>query len=328
MKRMAGVLLACAALMLASGPAGAQVTLRMGHDQPVGSMYDEGHNMFKKLVEERSQGRIKASVFPAAQLGSEVAMVEGLRLGSIDVICANAPNAAAFVPELGLFSVAYLFKDIPHFEKVVTDPQFIKRIDEVIASKNLGIKRIGFYAAGVRNIYSRKGSVASPDDLKGVKIRVQNNPIEVKVWKTFGAIPTPMNFGEVYQALQSGVLDAAENGLAVIESNKHHEAAKYISQTEHQRNLSALYINEKKLASMPADLQKIVIDAASEASAHERKKDAEFVAAAADRLKAKGAVLTTPDKTKFIALIAPIQDEVASELKAADLLKLVRDHAK
>jgi TRAP-type C4-dicarboxylate transport system substrate-binding protein len=79
---------------------------------------------------------------------------------------------------------------------------------------------------------------------------------------------------------------------------------------------------------MPADLQKIVIDAASEASAHERKKDAEFVAAAADRLKAKGAVLTTPDKTKFIALIAPIQDEVASELKAADLLKLVRDHAK
>ena len=84
-----------------------------------------------------------------------------------------------------------------------------------------------------------------------MKIRVQNNPIEVKVWRTFGAIPTPMNFGEVYQALQSGVLDAAENGLAVIESNKHNEAAKYMSQTEHQRNLSALYINEKKLASCP-----------------------------------------------------------------------------
>jgi TRAP-type transport system periplasmic protein len=328
MKRTAA-LLACALFVLASWPAGAQqITLRMGHDQPVGSMYDEGHNMFKKLVEERSNGRIKAAVFPAAQLGSEVAMVEGLRLGSIDVICANAPNAAAFVPELGLFSVAYLFKDIPHFERVVTDPQFAKRVDEIIASKNLGIKRIGFYAAGVRNIYSRKGSVAGPDDLKGVKIRVQNNPIEVKVWTTFGAIPTPMNFGEVYQALQSGVLDAAENGLAVIESNKHNEAAKYISQTEHQRNLSSLYINEKKLASLPPDLQKIVLDAAIEASAHERKKDAELVAAAADRLKAKGAVLTTPDKARFIALIAPIQDDVAKELKASDLLQIVRSHAK
>jgi len=328
MKRFSAVLTASAFALASWGASAQQITLRMGHDQPVGSMYDEGHKMFKKLVEERSKGRIKADVFPAAQLGSEVAMVEGVRLGSIDVICANAPNAAAFVPELGLFSVAYLFKDIPHFERVVNDPQFAKRIDEIIASKNLGIKRIGFYAAGVRNIYSRKGSVASPDDLKGVKIRVQNNPIEVKVWKTFGAIPTPMNFGEVYQALQSGVLDAAENGLAVIESNKHNEAAKYISLTEHQRNLSALYINEKKLASLPPDLQKIVLDAALEASAHERKRDAELVAEAAGQLKAKGAVLTTPDKTKFIALIAPIQDEVAKDLKATDVLLIVRKHAK
>ena len=327
MKRFSAVLTASALALASWGTSAQQITLRMGHDQPVGSMYDEGHKMFKKLVEERSKGRIKADVFPAAQLGSEVAMVEGVRLGSIDVICANAPNAAAFVPELGLFSVAYLFRDIPHFERVVNDPQFAKRIDEIIASKNLGIKRIGFYAAGVRNIYSRKGSVASPDDLKGVKIRVQNNPIEVRVWKTFGAIPTPMNFGEVYQALQSGVLDAAENGLAVIESNKHNEAAKYISLTEHQRNLSALYINEKKLASLPPDLQKIVLDAALEASAYERKRDAELVAEAAGQLKAKGAVLTTPDKTKFIALIAPIQDEVAKDLKATDVLLIVRKHA-
>jgi len=304
-----------------------QVRLRMGHDQPLGSMYDEGHQMFRKLVEERSAGRIKVEVFPAAQLGAEVAMVEGVRLGSIDLICANAANAATVVPELGLFSVAYLFKDIPHFERVIADPRFAKRIDDIIASKNLGIKAIGFYSAGVRNVYSRKGSVASPDDLKGVKIRVQNNPVEVRVWKTLGAIPTPMNFGEVYQALQSGVLDAAENGLAVVESNKHYEAARFVSQTEHQRSLSMLFINERKLASLAPDLQKIVLDAATEAAAHERKKDAEFVAAAADRLKSKGAVLTAPDKAKFVTLIAPIQDDVAKELKAGELLQIVRSHA-
>lgn len=306
---------------------GQQFRLRMGHDQPLGSMYDEGHQMFRKLVEERSAGRIKVDVFPAAQLGAEVAMLEGVRLGSIDVICANAANAATVVPELGLFSVAYLFKDIPHFERVVNDARFGKRVDEIIASKNLGLKAVGFYSAGVRNVYSRKGSVGSPDDLKGVKIRVQNNPVEVRVWKTLGAIPTPMNFGEVYQALQSGVLDAAENGLAVVESNKHYEAAKFISQTEHQRSLAMLFINERKLASLPSELQKIVLDAAAEAAAHERKKDAEFVAAAADRLKAKGAVLTAPDKTRFVALIAPIQDELASELKSTDLLQIVRRHS-
>jgi tripartite ATP-independent transporter DctP family solute receptor len=331
MSRLASLVLGpVLAVTLATGvPAAAQeIKLRAGHDQPVGSMYDEGHKMFKKLVEERSQGRIKVDVFPAAQLGAEVAMMEGLRLGSIDVACANAPNAATIFPELGLFSVAYLFKDIPHFERVVTEPRFVKRFDEIVASKDVGIKVLGFYAAGVRNIYSRKGSVSSPDDLRGLKIRVQNNPVEVKVWRAFGAIPTPMNFGEVYQALQSGVIDAAENGLAVIESNKHYEAAKYISQTEHQRNLSTLYINEKKLASLPPDLQKIVVEAGKEAAVHERKKDAEFVAAAADRLKAKGAALTTPDKAKFIALIAPIQDEVARDLKVSDLLEIVRSHAK
>ena len=198
-----------------------------------------------------ARDKIRVDVFPAAQLGAEVAMVEGVRLGSIDVICANSPNAATVIPELGLFSVAYLFHDLPHFERVVNDPKFVKRMDELVASKNLGIKLIGFYSAGVRNIYSRKGSVGSPDDLKGVKIRVQNNPVEVKVWRTFGAIPTPMNFGEVYQALQSGVLDAAENGLAVVESNKHYEAAKFISQTEHQRSLSAL-LHQREEAREPA----------------------------------------------------------------------------
>ena len=312
-----------------AAPATAQeIKLRAGHDQPVGSMYDEGHKMFKKLVEERSGGKIKVDIFPAAQLGSEVAMMEGLRLGTIDVVCANAPNAATVFPELGLFSVAYLFRDIPHFERVVNDPKFQKRFDEVVASKSVGVKVLGFYAAGVRNVYSRKASISTPDDFKGLKIRVQNNPVEVKVWKTFGAIPTPMNFGEVYQALQSGVIDAAENGLAVIESNKHYEAAKYVSQTEHQRNLSTLYINEKKLMSLPADLQKIVIAAGQEAAVHERKKDAEFVAAAADRLRGKGAVLTAPDKAKFVALIAPVQDEVAKELKVSDLLEVVRSHAR
>jgi len=305
-----------------------EIRLRVGHDQPVGSMYDEGHKNFKKLVEERSNGRIKVDVFPAAQLGAEVAMIEGVRLGTIDMVSCSAANAATIIPELGMMSVAYLFKDRAHVDRVVNDPKFSAELDKIIAGKNLGIKRIGYYTSGVRNIYSRKGSVNSPDDLKGVKIRVQNNPVEVQVWKAFGAIPTPMNFGEVYQALQSGVIDAAENGLAVVESNKHYEAAKYISQTEHQYGVNPLFINEKKLASLPPDLQKLVLQAALDASVYERKKDNEFVDAAVDGLKAKGAILTKPDKAPFIALIAPIQNQVAQNIKATEILEVIRSNAK
>ena len=147
------------------------------------------------------------------------------------------------------------------------------------------------------------------------------------MWRAFGAIPTPMNFGEAYQALQSGVLDAAENGLAVIESNRHHEAAKFISRTDHQINLPSLYINERRFNGLAADLQKIVLDAGIEASTYERQKDREFVAAAAESLASKGAVMSTPYKSKFIALIAPVQDEVARDMKALDLLALARKHA-
>jgi tripartite ATP-independent transporter DctP family solute receptor len=319
-----------AAVVLSVSPAtqAQEIRLRVGHDQPVGSMYDEGHKQFKKLVEERSGGRIKVDVFPAAQLGSEVAMLEGVRLGTIDMVISSAANAATIVPEFGVFSVAYLFKDRAHVDRVVNDPKFSAQLDQIIASKNLGIKRVGYYSAGVRNIYSRKGSVNTPADLKGVKIRVQNNPVEAQVWKAFGAIPTPMNFGEVYQALQSGVIDAAENGLAVVESNKHYEAAKYISQTEHQYGVFPLFMSEKKLASLSPELQKIVLQAALDACVHERIKDNEFVDAAVDNLKAKGAILTKPDKAPFIALIAPIQDQVAQNVKATQLLEIIRANAK
>lgn len=323
-----GLLLPLALAALGPAATAQEVKLRAGHDQPVGSMYDEGHRMFKKLVEERSGGRLKVDVFPAAQLGAEVAMIEGLRLGSIDVVVAHVANASTVVPELALFSVSYLFKDRDHFERVVSDPRFQRRIEELVGAKNLGIRVIGYYAAGVRNVYTRRGPAATPEDLRGTKIRVMNNPVEAKIWRTFGAIPTPMNFGEVYSSLQSGVIDAAENSPSVIESNRHYEAARYIILTEHQRSLSLLFMNEKRLQGLPADLQKVVLEAAREASFYERQKDAEFNAQAVDRMKARGANVVVPDRARFAALIAPLQDEVARDLKVTDVLELIRSHAK
>ena len=211
----------------------------------------------------------------------------------------------------------------------MNDPQFIKRVDEIIASKNLGIKRIGLLRGRrAQHLQPRRARSPAPDDLRGVKIRVQNNPVEVKVWKAFGAIPTPMNFGEVYQALQSGVLDAAENGLAVIESNKHYEAAKSISQTEHQRNsLRSSSTRRSSRACRPTCRSRRWTRRPRPRSTNARWTPS-WSRHAADRLKSKGGHLTAPDKAKFIALIAPIQDEVASELKTTDVLQIIRSHAK
>jgi TRAP-type transport system periplasmic protein len=328
-RRQFTVLTAAAALSFATlDLAWSQTKLRFGHDQPVGSMYDEGHQALKRLAAEKSGGKLQIDIFPAAQLGAEVVMVEGVRVGSIDGVVVHVANASTVVPELALFSVSYLFKDRDHFERVVNDPKFVERISTLVAGKNLGLKVIGFYSAGVRNVYTRKGPASSPEDLKGTKIRVMNNPVEAKIWSTLGTIPTPMNFGEVYQSLQTGVLDAAENSLSVIETNRHYEAAKTIILTEHQRSLSLLLVNDKKLASLPSEQQKALTDAAQEACVHQRKRDAELNAEAVDRMKAKGTAVVVPDRAKFASLIQPIQDEVAQNLKMTDVLQLVRGHAK
>jgi len=308
--------------------ASAQTKFRFGHDQPVGSMYDEGHQALKRIVSEKLGGKLQIDVFPAAQLGSELVMLEGVRLGSVDGAVIHIANASAVVPELTLFSVSYLFKDGAHFERVITDQKFVDRMASLVASKNLGIKLVGLYSAGVRNVYTRKGPANAPEDLKGTKIRVMNNPIEAKIWSTIGTIPTPMNFGEVYQSLQTGVLDAAENGLSTIESNRHYEAAKTIILTEHQRAIALLFVNERKFNGLPADQQKSFLDAAREASVVQRKRDNELNAEAIERMKAKGTQFVVPDRAKFATLIAPIQDEVAATQKMVDVLTLVREHGK
>jgi tripartite ATP-independent transporter DctP family solute receptor len=286
------------------------------------------HQALKRLAAEKSGGKLEVQIFPAAQLGAEVAMIEGIRLGSVDGAVIHVANASTVIPELALFSVSYLFKDTDHYERVINDPKFQSRIESLVADKKLGLKVIGYYSAGVRNLYTRKGPAQSPDDLKGTKVRVMNNPIEAKIWSTIGTIPTPMNFGEVYQSLQTGVLDAAENSLSVIESNRHYEAAKTILLTEHQRSISLLFFSERRFNSLPADQQKALLDAAREASVIERKRDAELNAEAIERMKQKGTQFVVPDRAKFSALIQPIQDEVAQNMKMTDVLELVRSHAK
>lgn len=331
MSRIRAAAVAALALLAASSvavqAAAQEVKLRFGHDQPVGSMYDEGHQALKKAVAGKTDGKIRIDVFPAAQLGSEVAMIEGMRLGAIDGAVVHVANASTVVPELALFSVAYLFKDREHYEAVINDPAFQERIAALVAGRNLGLKVIGFYSAGVRNVYTRKGPAQTPEGLKGTKIRVMNNPVEAKIWSAFGAIPTPMNFGEVYQALQSGVLDAAENGLSVIETNRHFEAANTIILTEHQRSVAILFMSQQKFDALAPDQQTAILDAARDASVYQRQRDTELNAAAVDRMKAKGATFVEPDRGQFAARIAPIQDEIARNLKMDDVLQLIRSKA-
>lgn len=306
----------------------ADFRLRAAHEAPAGTLFDHGHQFFAKRVAELSRGRIAVEVFPGGQLGSEVAMVEGVRLGSIDVTAAQAANMATVVPELAIFSVSYLFRDKDHYDRVLNDPKFQKRVEELVAARNVGLKVIGFYGGAMRSVYVRTAPVRTPDDLRGLKLRVMNNPIESKIWKALGAIPTPMNFAEVYSALQTGVIDGGETIPSVMETSKLYQPAKFVSLTEHQFTFAPLVINEKRFAGLPAELQKVVLDAGREAAAVERKQETEDNVAAVNRVQSLGADVVRPDKSKFQAAVASIHEEVARELKVTDILQMIRDAAR
>ena len=190
------------------------------------------------------------------------------------------------------------------------------------------MKVIGFYGGAMRSVYVRTGPVRTPDDLKGLKLRVMNNPIESRIWKALGAIPTPMNFAEVYSALQTGVIDGGETIPSVMETSKLYQPAKFVSLTEHQFTFAPLVISEKRFASLPPDLQKIVLDAGREASAVERKQETSDNIAAVNRVRTLGANIVQPDKVKFQAAVASIHDDVARELKVTDLLQIIREDAR
>lgn len=301
--------------------------LRFGHDQPVGSMYDAGHEALKKAAAKKSGGELDIQIFPAGQLGNEVAMIEGMRLGSVDGAVIHAANAATVVPELGLFSVSYLFRNGEHFNRVVSDPAFRARVEELIDSKDLGLKFLGFYSAGVRNIYTRKGPIETPGDLKGVKLRVMNNPVEAEIWSTLGAIPTPMNFGEVYQALLSGVLDAAENAPSVIESNRHFEAANTLVLTEHQRSVALLLMSKARFDALTEAQKTALIEASEIATKAERVRDAELNSEAVARMEKAGVKVVKPDTAKFAEKVNDIQNKVAADLGVKDVLAIIQSHA-
>jgi TRAP-type C4-dicarboxylate transport system substrate-binding protein len=231
------------------------------------------------------------------------------------------------VPELGLFSVSYLFRNGEHFNRVVSDPAFRARVEELIDSKDLGLKFLGFYSAGVRNIYTRKGPIETPGDLKGVKLRVMNNPVEAEIWSTLEAIPTPMNFGEVYQALLSGVLDAAENAPSVIESNRHFEAANTLVLTEHQRSVALLLMSKARFDALTEAQKTALIEASEIATKAERVRDAELNSEAVARMEKAGVKVVKPDTAKFAEKVNDIQNKVAADLGVKDVLAIIQSHA-
>ncbi len=307
------------ALGLMASPASAQTTLRSTDIHPDGYPTVEAVKFMGRLIEQRTNGRIKINTFHSAQLGNEKDTIEQTRFGVIDI---NRINMAPFnnlIPATNVPSLPFIFRSVEHMRTVMDGPIGDSILKEFEKHDLVGL---AFYDSGSRSFYNSKRPINSPADMKGMKIRVQQSDMFVALVSALGANATPMAFGEVYSALQTGVIDGAENNWPSFESTKHFEVSKFYSLTEHSLSPEVLVMSKKSFEKLsPAD-QAILKAAARESVAEMRKLwDAREKASEA-KVRAGGAVINTVEKQPFIDAMKPVYDRFVTD---PALKKLVAD---
>jgi len=291
-------------ISLIVAPAGYSKTiLKLGTSTQPTHIYNQAADYFAKIVADKTGGEIEVQVFPAAQLGSERDMVEGLQLGSLEMTLTSTGPMGGFVPQVKLFNLPFLFKDRESCYRVL-DGEIGTQISDRFVK--VGLRSLGWFENGFRNITNSKRPVNSPDDMKGVKIRVMEDDVFILTMKAMGASPLPMAFGELYTALEQKTVDAQENPLAVIHSSRFFEVQKYLAITGHFYSPAVLLISEMTWKKLSPEHQKIVADAATKARDYERglslKADQELEAAC----KKEGMIISHPDKAPFAKAVASV----------------------
>ena len=217
---------------------------------------------FKEYVESKLGDKYEVQIFPNELLGAAQKAIELTQTGAIDFTIAGTPNLEIFADVYEVFSMPYLFTSEEAYFAAMNDTDYMNQIYE--STEETGLQVVTWYNVGTRNFYAKK-PINTPDDLKGLKIRVQQSPASIKMAQTFGAAASPMSFGEVYTAIQQGVIDGAENNELALTDNKHGEVAKYFTYSKHQMIPDVMIANYKFLNEL-SDEERAVFDEAAKLS--------------------------------------------------------------
>ncbi len=267
------------------------VTLRMSDNQPAGYPTILGDEAFAKEVEAKTNGRIKIKIFGGSTLGDEKSTIEQVQFGGIDAIRIGAAPLAEFNKQVGVLILPYLYKDKDQMFRVLEGPVGEKIFASLAAdSKIVGLSWVD---SGARNFYNTKKDVKTPADLKGLKIRVQESKPMMDMVKHLGASPTPMAYGDVYSALQTGVVDGAENNWPSFLSSNHYQVAKHISIDEHTRVPEMIAFSKISWDKLSPEDQKIVKAASVVGATVERAEWIKQSDAAQATIVSKGGVTIT-----------------------------------
>jgi TRAP-type C4-dicarboxylate transport system substrate-binding protein len=268
-------------------------------------------NLVKHIKADGLSEQVEVAFFPSNQLGQEIDVINSVKLGVIDMMVSGSSISANLVPVVGAFDVGYMFDSFPQQTKAF-DAGATKPIEEALL-KAANIRIIAWaYNFGARSVLCRK-AVKEPADLAGVKIRTLPNPIITECLRLMGAAATPLAFGEVYTALQAGVLDGVEHDPPTIVASKFFETSKFYSLTEHNFSPLAIYFSDATFKKMDAKARDGFLAAAQKAAADTRKHGLAVEKEALEVLKSKGVAVAECDKAAFKARVAPQIDTFLSK---------------
>lgn len=270
--------------------------LYLGHTLPQTHPVHKGILEFQKALEQKSGGTLKVKIFPDGQLGSEREVLELLQIGSVAITKVSAATLSNFVPEYHVLGVPYLFRDKQHQFDVLEG-----EVGKSILQKGEKFWLIGlcYYDAGSRSFYTSNKAIRTPDDLKGLKIRVMNNQMAINLVDALGGSATPMAYGELYTAIQQGVVDGAENNPPSFVSSNHYEVSKYYTLDQHSSVPDVLLIGTKYWNKLSSQEKVWVQEAASESSQAQKKFWNESVEESMAKAKKAGVEIIIPEKALF-----------------------------
>lgn len=311
--------LVCIALLtlLSTGVSAAEkITFKLAHNLERSHVVHQAFEEMAKEVKQLSDGKMTVRIYPSSQMGNARETMELLQNGALDMTKGSASDLESFDNVYSIYNLPFLFKDLDHFNKVVFG-EIGKEIME--STKDKGFFALSAYVAGTRSFYAKK-PITKPDDLKGLKIRVQASPTTIKMVELMGGSPTPISFGEVYTAMQQGVVDGAENNVPSWVQTRHIEIAKVFSEDEHASIPDFLVISTKTWNKLTPLQQQIISTAAKNSEVYQQKLWDKIDADTRAQAKVMGGEIVKVDKAPFRAAVQPLFDDFKKDPKQAALL--------
>jgi tripartite ATP-independent transporter DctP family solute receptor len=308
---------------LSSASAQAKAVFKASDVQPAGYPTVAAVESLGKKLEAATSGRLSVQMYPSAQLGGEKETIEQTQIGAIQLLRVSAGALGPIVDDINVVNMPFLFKNMAHAEKMMDGEIGQDLLDKITANANANLVALCWMNAGARSIYNTKKPVKSIDDLKGMKIRVIGNPIFIDMMNALGGNGVAMGYDQVFSALQTGVIDGAENNPPSYVFSNHYTAAKYYSLTEHLIIPEVLLFSKKTWSTLSADDQGLIKKFASEAQMEERELWNKYEQQAMEKAKAAGCeIVLIADKTPFQNTVKPVWDKYGP--KYQDMIKRIQ----